>query len=136
MRHTTEALRLARATQQVVAHPIEREVPRHSGKRLRSLTKIQHVRHLGRLPREPAALAVRDPDESIGFRERERPKQQRIDDAEDRRTGAYSKSGDQNHERGKAGVTAQAADGIPEITHECFEAHGPLDGFELRNVGG
>ena len=68
-----------------------------------------------------------------GIGEGQRPQDQRIDDAEDRRAGADAEAGDEDGEGREAGVAAQRADGVAEILEKVVEAHGEsLDGISDR----
>ena len=128
-RHAAQALGLAAAAQQVVAHAIEGEVAGDCRQRLRALAQIQHVADLRRLPGQPAGVAVGDPDELPGLGERERPEQQCVDHAEHGRAGADAEAGDQHGKRGETGVAPQRADGVAQVLDQIVESHGAaLDG--------
>jgi hypothetical protein len=73
------------------------------------------------LPRQVVRRPVRDPDEASRVVERQRPKPQRVDDAEDGGAGADADSGDQDRERRQRGVAPQGSHAIPQIAHQRLD---------------
>ena len=57
-----------------------------------------------------------------------RPQEQRVDDAEDRDAGPDAEPGDEDGERGEAGVTSEDAQRVPQILKELGKKHVRLDG--------
>ena len=64
------------------------------------------------------AAAVFDEDQPVGVRERQRPEQQRVHQAEDRGVGADADGEDQDGDDGEAGVAAQRAEGVAQVVQE------------------
>ena len=87
-------------------------------------------------PDSPLRVAVGDPDQPIGLGERQRPQEQRVDDAEDGGAGADAEPGDEDGERREAGVAPQRADGVAQILKEVVEGHARLDGWTVPFVYG
>ena len=66
-------------------------------------------------PDRPLVSRLAIQTSSFGLGERQRPQQQRVDDAEDRGAGADAEAGDQDGESREAGVAPQRADGVAQV---------------------
>ena len=75
-------------------------------------------------PERPLVSRLAIQTSSVGLGERQRPQEQRVDDAEDGGAGADAEPGDQDGEDGEAGVAAQRAEGVAEVLEQVGEGHG------------
>ena len=119
--YTGDALGFAGAGQPDVADAVERRKPCEAGQRLALLPQIDDMSDLNGLPRQVLRRSVRDPDQASRVVERQRPKPQRVDDAEDGRAGADANPDDQDRERRQRGVAPQGSHGISQIAHQRLD---------------
>ncbi len=59
-------------------------------------------------------------DQPIGIRERKRPQQRRVDDAENRGVGADAKGERHERDEGEPGPERQGPQGNPDVVHLCW----------------
>ena len=68
---------------------------------------------------------IGDPHEAVGLTERQRPEEQRADDAVDRGRGADAEADDEDGEDREAGVAPQHAERVAQILEQRLEGRQP-----------
>ena len=76
------------------------------------LPQVQEVAHLS------GPFLVRNPDQAAGIAERQRPQQERVHDAEYRRTGPNAEAGDENYKRGERGIAPHPSKRVAQILRQ------------------
>ena len=120
-RYAAEALRLALAAEQIVADAVKGEVRGHVGKRFVALPQVQQMPDLSGLARQAVGVVVGDPDETLGLMERQGAKQESIDHAEYRGTGADAEADNQDRERGESRILTEGSKCVAQILEDAVQ---------------